>query len=209
MSFHPYSGVLIYKGDKYNIPRRYDLMRYYFDLYPEKWMKTRELIGNCTSYRHNEDVICSFKNNELVLKDYLVNIGDFNFKSVKYLFVNVIKPVLKINWYTDIVICSNDDDEKYIAIQLDKGKIIKLKVMNSKEHDQFWKQWIDNFNSSGENDTMILEYLKKTYNHIIDFEELRRLQQDSDRELDRLLVSDYNIGKKYLPEPFVKYTNGT
>jgi hypothetical protein len=208
MGFHPYSGELIYNGDKYNIPSCYNLMEYYFDLYPKKRRKTRKLINNSSTYYWDETIICSFKNNELILKDYLVNIGAFQFKSVKHLFVNVIKPVLRINWFTDILICSNDDDEKYIAIQLDKGKIIKDKVMNCEEYKQFWKQWIENFNSSVENDTMILEYLKKTYN-IINFEELRKLQQEPDWDLDWLLVSDYNIGKKYLPEPFIKYTNGT
>ena len=230
MSFPQYAGSLIYKGIEYNIPYSFDNdgpMRYYFDLYPEKWKRIANLIYNDSTYWKDTDEIYSIINNELILNDYLVSIRgtfksvmniivDKNVKNIFYSLVNKKRLILKMNWYNGLLegfldLDYPNNDMEILLVQIEKGKVIKDKLMNKKEYDEFYEKWHETYESSDEYKyTMRTEEYKNNLLKKIpcilelitddNFEELyeRILQQ---------LMYNYKIGSKYIPEPFIRNTS--
>jgi len=249
---------LIYEGVYYELDEKRDLMGSFFKKHPDKWKKIMALCDlRSTANRYTEGIY-SIKNNELVLKDFLVNTG-LEFKSVKNILTNIFKPNIKIKWYNGILEC--DGDEVYLIIQIEKGKILQKEIMNKEERSYFYDEWTEEFLSADHDDKyfffkkmveldMIMnikhEKLKKLlgkselstldisvpfvnklfeiyYPSSDDYQntstdqiaEFKMNNKGFDLEMRNkfkdnaagYLLAHYDVGKKYLPEPFMKRKN--
>ena len=233
MSFPEFAGYLVYKNIYYGIPYSFNdngPMSYFFDLYPEKYKKITNLINNTSTYWQDTEEIYTIINNEFILKDYLVNTGGFAFKSVMNIIVNksvkniihslVNKKgfILKMNWYNGLLEGFvhldeyNNDMVEILLVQIEKGKVIKDVLMNKKEYDEFYEKWHKSYESSDEYRlTMRTEEYKNNLLRknpwILELIKDDNFEEVYERILQRLFYK-YEIGSKYIPEPFIRSTNG-
>ena len=166
MSMCQISDKLIYNVVEYELYQYNYPMNGYFKLYPDK--KIPEPIMTFSNNWRGYTALFTFIDNEFILEDIFVYskihpinedeikkikkekdrlnyfFSNCGYKSVKYLFVNEKEPVLKIDWYNGLLEGFCEEEEKMIAVQLKDGKIIREKIFNIVEYNQFHEtKWTD------------------------------------------------------------------
>jgi hypothetical protein len=139
----------------------------------------------------------SFRFNKLFLKDLFD--GKFSIK-------NAISNK-KFKWYNGIL--SGQNGENYMLLQIEKGKILKVKLLDEEKYYHFYNKWIENIMSSNDYIPLLNKfenYLKKFQDNDndmvfyclpLDYNE----SMENKNNVEKYFINwYYDICKKYLPE---------